>query len=359
LRIAVIGVGLIGGSIGLAARERLGATVTGAGRRRASLEAALQHGAIDRIAGTVAEAVADAEVAFVGVPVGLLPEYVTAALDGAPADCVVTDVGSTKRAVVSAIDDQRFVGGHPLAGAETTGVEHARADLFDGATWYLTPTERTSGVLYERLHRLLYSLGASPAAIDADTHDRILATVSHLPHVLANVLVGQAARALEIGPHPPERLPATGPSFRDATRVAGASSAVWTDIYLSNRDALSEQIDDTIERLALVRDALAAGDSDRVTAWNDAAASDRRRLLQAQLAGGELFELRASVPNRPGVVAQLALELGRAGVNITDMALYPAADMSEGVVALWIAGEDTARRAEHLVAQLGFPVARA
>jgi prephenate dehydrogenase len=193
-------------------------------------------------------------------------------------------------------------------------------------------------------------------AIDAETHDTILATVSHLPHVLANVLVGQAAHALAAQD---ERLPATGPSFRDATRVAGASSAVWTDIYLSNRDALADQIDETIGRLSGVVDALRAGDGERVTAWNDAAAADRRRLLEAELAGGPLFELRASVPNRPGVIAELALELGRAGVNITDMALYPAPDMSEGVVALWIAGNTAALRAESLVAQLGFPVARA
>jgi prephenate dehydrogenase len=235
-------------------------------------------------------------------------------------------------------------------------VQHARADLFEGATWFLTPTPTTSGMLYERLHRLLRSLGARPSAIDPDTHDTILATVSHLPHVLANVLVAQAAQTLAAGD---ERLPPAGPSFRDATRVAGAPSAVWTDIYLSNRDALAAEIDQTIARLSEVRDVLQAGDAQRIAAWNDAAASDRRRLLEAQLAGGPLFELRASVPNRPGVIAQLALELGRAGVNITDMALYPAADMSEGVVALWIAGEEPARRTEALVGKLGFPVARA
>ena len=253
----------------------------------------------------------------------------------------------------------QFVGGHPLAGAETSGVEHARADLFDGATWYLTPTSSTSGILYERLHRLLHGIGARPTAIDPETHDTLLATVSHLPHVLANVLVSQAARTLDPGSHPPTRLPATGPSFRDATRVAGAPSAIWTDIYVSNRDAIAARIDDTIARLDDVRDALVAADAGRIAGWNDGAAEDRRRLLEAQLAGGPLFELRASVPNRPGVVAELALELGRAGVNITDMALYPAPDMSEGVVALWIAGEQEARRTEELVGELGFPVARA
>jgi prephenate dehydrogenase len=356
LKIALVGVGLIGGSIGLAARQRLAATVAGYDTDPAALELARERGAIDVIAKSLADAVTAAEAVFVAVPVGTLPSALAAALQDAPADCVVSDVGSTKRAVVSALGDPRFVGGHPLAGAETAGVRYAREDLFEGATWYLTPTPTTSGILYERLHRLLRTLGARPVAIDPDTHDTILATVSHLPHVLANVLVAQAAQTLQAGG---ERLPATGPSFRDATRVAGAPSAIWTDIYISNRDALAARIDDTIARLQAVRDALDAADGARVTDWNDAAASDRRRLLEAQLAGGPLFELRASVPNRPGVVAQLALELGRAGVNITDMALYPAPDMSEGVVALWIAGEEQAGRAEALVGTLGFPVARA
>ncbi len=355
MRLAIVGVGLIGGSVGLAAREHLQADVRGYDASAAAVAAALERGALDAGCDSVEAAVAEAEAVFVAVPVGALDTSVGRVLAAAPRDCVVTDVGSTKRAVVGANPDPRFVGGHPLAGAETSGVEHARGDLFDGATWYLTPTGSTSGMLYERLHRLLRSLGARPVAIDAETHDRILAAVSHLPHVLANVLVSQAAQTLAAGD---ERLPATGPSFRDATRVAGASSRVWRDIYLSNRDALCTEIAATIERLTAIRRALEDADGDWVAAWNDAAAEDRRRLLEAQLAGGPLFELRASVPNRPGVIAQLALELGRAGVNIADMALYPAADMTEGVVALWVAGEDAADRAQELVGRLGFPVAR-
>lgn len=356
MRVAVIGVGLIGGSIALAARERLGAEVAGFDERGHALVTALKRGALDHACASVAEAVADAEAVFVAVPVGALPDALGAALSAAPSDCVLSDVGSTKRAVVAAHADPRFVGGHPLAGAATSGVQHARADLFEGATWYLTPTSGTSGVLYERLHRLLRGLGARPAAIEPETHDAILATVSHLPHVFANVLVSQAAQALAAGG---ERLPATGPSFRDATRVAGASSGIWTDIYISNADALAAEIDRTIARLIDVRDALLASDAARITDWNEDAAASRRTLLDAQLGGGPLFELRASVPNRPGVIAELALALGRAGVNITDMALYPTADMTEGVVALWISGEEPARRTQELVSDLGFPVARA
>jgi prephenate dehydrogenase len=353
--IALVGVGLIGGSVGLAARERLGARVQGTGPRRPTLDLALERGALDEAYDTLAGALDGADVAFVGAPVGILAEVVADVLAVAGEDCVVTDVGSTKRALVEATTDPRFVGGHPLAGAETAGVGSARGDLFEGATWYLTPTETTGGLLYERLHRLLVGLGAQPVAIDAATHDRLMAAVSHLPHVLANVLVSQAALALG----GEERMPATGPSFRDATRVAGANSAIWTDIYVSNRDALTASIDDAIERLEAVRDSLRSADAEAVTAWNDRAAEDRRRLLEAQLAGGNVHELRVSVPNQPGVVAEIALALGRAGVNITDMALYPTSDMREGVIALWITGDDAATRAHTLAEGLGHPVSRA
>ncbi|HKG03105.1 MAG TPA: prephenate dehydrogenase/arogenate dehydrogenase family protein [Conexibacter sp.] len=356
MRIAIVGVGLIGGSIGLAARERLGATVSGWSRSRSTLDRACDLGALDRAGDSLADAVGDAEAVFVCAPVGVLPAVVADVLAAAPEDCVVTDAGSTKRSVVEAIDDPRFVGGHPLAGAETAGVEHARADLFQDATWYLTPTRGATGTLFERLHRLIRELGARPATIDAATHDTMLAAVSHLPHVFANVLVAQAASALG---EDEEQLPATGPSFRDATRVAGANSAIWTDIYLANRDALVEQLDGAVARLNAVRAALTGADADGVTAWNDAAREDRRRLLEAQLAGGPLHELRVSVPNEPGIVATLALELARAGVNIADMALYPTPDNSEGVVAFWIAGDGQADKALALVAERGYPVARA
>ena len=355
MRIAVVGVGLIGGSIGLAARERLGAHVTGYDPDAATLEAGLRRGALDAPADSVANAVSGVDVVFVAAPVGALAAVGSEALAAAGSDCAVTDVGSTKRAVVAAHADPRFVGGHPLAGAETAGVQNARADLFEGASWYLTPSPHTSGVLYERLHRVLVGLGARPIAIDADAHDRLMASVSHLPHVLANVLVAQAATAISEG----EPVPATGPSFRDATRVAGANSAIWTDIYLSNRDALIAEIDATTRRLQDVRAALADGDGEAIGAWNDAARRHREELLGTGMTGGAVHELRAAVPNRPGVVAQIALALGRGGVNIVDMTLSPSPDASQGVVALWVQGDADADRAQELIAALEIPVARA
>jgi prephenate dehydrogenase len=138
--------------------------------------------------------------------------------------------------------------------------------------------------------------------------------------------------------------------------VAGASSQVWTDIYLSNRDAIAQEIDLTVERLKQVAAELRSGDPGALESWNEGARRDRRRLLEADLAGGPVHELRLTVPNRPGIVAQVALALGKADVNIVDMALAPAPDMRSGAMTLWIAGDAEAARARDLIADLGFPV---
>jgi prephenate dehydrogenase len=351
MRLAVLGVGLIGGSIGLAAKEHVeGAEVVGFGRDPERLRLARERGAIDRAAGSLEDAVEGAELCFACAPVGALPELVRAALDASGEDTLVTDVGSTKQDLVSRTPDPRFVGGHPIAGAETAGVEHARADLFQNAVWYLTPHEHSGGLLYERLHRFVVEVGARPVAVDAETHDRLVAVFSHLPHVLANVLASQAAgRLAEHG----EALRQVGPSFRDMTRVAGANTSIWGDIYRSNRAAIAEEIRGFRRELDEVERRLEAGE---VEDWNDRAREDRRALLEAGAAEGPVHELRLTVPNRPGIVAQVALELGRAGVNIADMALAPASDMRTGAMSLWIAGDAQAERARELISGLGFPV---
>lgn len=292
----------------MAARGRAGAHVTGYDREERALAVALELGAIDEAASSVATAVADADFVFVATPVAAIADCARAALAAAGPDCVLSDVGSTKRSILSAVGDKRFVGGHPMAGGESAGVEQARAELFDGATWYLTPPvcspptgpphagppatatrsggtapgEGEAGPTLGRLSDLIAALGAHPTPIDAAAHDRLMARLSHLPHVLANVLVSGAAHALEREQRGLEgSLRAAGPSFRDATRVAGANTAIWVDIYLSNSDALVEAIDEAIEGLGEVRTALADRDRDALAAWNDLAHSERRRMTSA------------------------------------------------------------------------------
>jgi prephenate dehydrogenase len=356
MKIAVLGVGLIGGSIGRAARSRVdGAAVVGYDPDPETMARAVGVGAVNRAAASVAGACEGAELVFCAAPVSGLVELAREALSACGEDTVVTDVGSTKREIVGALgDDERFIGGHPLAGVETSGVGNAREDLFAGARWYLTPTGSSSGVLYDRLQRAVAGLGARPQAIEPDVHDRMMATVSHLPHVVANALVGEAAA--ELG-RDAERIPVeVGPSFRDTTRVAGSNPAIWGDIFASNREAVAEAIDALGGRLREAAELIRGGDREAVAAWHAAAAEERRDLLEADLSGGPLSELRIVVANRPGTVAELALTLGEAGVNIEDMALYPAPDMTSGAVSVWVSGAEQARRAVGLIEKLGHSV---
>jgi len=281
LRAAVLGLGLIGGSIGLAAR-RAGLRdlhLTGCDRDEQAAATALSIGAVDSCAPDLASAVADADVVLVATPVGALAQAVREALEASPESCVVSDVGSTKRSLINelqgAVAEGRLIGGHPLAGSELGGIEHARADLLDGAAWCVTPAPAggESDPRRRRLLGLIEALGASPVEIDADAHDGLMARVSHLPHILANLLVlGVNGDEVE------RRLAALGPSFRDATRVAGASSAIWPDIYLSNADMLLAAVEQAIDGLTAVAGMLATGDADALHAWNEQARERRDAL---------------------------------------------------------------------------------
>jgi prephenate dehydrogenase len=283
VKIAILGVGLIGGSIGLAARRRAGAHVCGYDPDPRARTVALDLGAIDEQAPDIAVAVAGAQVVFAAAPVGVLAETVREALEHIGDDCVVSDVGSTKLALEEARRDPRFVGGHPLAGSHTAGVAHAREDMFEGATWYLCPADNITEGLYERLRKLIVRFGAEPIPVDADMHDRLMATASQLPHVLANLLVEQLAAASSDDDQPASmRTLGVGPSFRDATRVAGSNTAIWTDIYLANREALIEAIERALLGLEDVRAMLTHADADALAAWNE-----RARLARTRLLGGE------------------------------------------------------------------------
>lgn len=352
MRLAVAGTGLIGASVALAAKERLDATVVGWDPDPAALAAAAERGAVEPV-GSLAEAAEGADVVVVGAPVGVLPTAVELALEAAGPEALVTDVGSVKRGVVNANQDPRFIAGHPLAGGHAGGAAHARADLFVGAVWYLTPSETSAGVQLEQAFRFVDGLGAKPRVLPAAVHDRILATVSHLPHVLANVLVAEAAAALSEEGEP---LPASGPSFRDATRVAGAPSSIWTDIYLANSDAIIERLRNAEGRLAAVRALLESGDAAAVTDWNDRAAAERELVAADSLGADGTHAVTVQVPNRPGVLAEIALTLGSEGIDLADLQLSPAADRATGTIVLWVAGSDQAGKAAELIRGLGHVV---
>ncbi len=241
--VALIGTGLIGGSIGLALR-REGVVVRGYDQDAARADAARALGALDTVAGSVADAVAGADLTVVAVPVGHVADVVLDALDAGAV--LVTDVGSVKAPVVAAVEAARpdlaprFVGGHPMAGSEQEGLAGAAADLFVGATWVLTPTSRTDPGVFAAVRSWVAAFGAEPLAVTPDLHDALVAVVSHVPQLAASTLMNVASAGSE--EHAVMlRLAAGG--FRDMTRIASSHPAIWPDICLANRDAIVGALD--------------------------------------------------------------------------------------------------------------------
>jgi prephenate dehydrogenase len=347
-----VGTGLIGASVGLAAKRAGVEHVEGYDFFDATAEAARERGAIDSVAIQTLE-FAPADLVVVAVPVIALPTVISSVLQ--EEDWTVTDVGSTKAGVLASVPDPtRFVGGHPVTGSEAHGPEHATAELFDGATWFLTPSAQTEPERYRLVHGFVSSLGATPVAIDAEAHDRLVALTSHMPHALANVLVNQAGSE-RIDGHEP--LAAAGGSLRDMTRVAGANPRIWVDIFLDNADVLADALADHRGRLEQVERALRNRDAGFLAKWIGEAALNRRRMLaDAYPDPGSLQQLRVHVPDRPGVLAGITQALGAERINIEDFELHHMSPDRGGTLTVLITGEDEARRAAELLEAQGYGV---
>jgi prephenate dehydrogenase len=260
-RLSLVGLGLLGGSVAKAARaERIADEIVAVGRDRERLEPALRDGVVDRISTQLAEGVAGADFCLLATPVVTLTALLPVVWQALPGDAVLTDVGSTKAAIVEAAEGLgrarplAFVGSHPMAGSEQAGYRVSRADLFRGATVILTPTERTDSHAVKRVGAFWEALGGRLVTLDPVTHDRATAAISHLPHLVADVLVEAVVRM------DPRFLEIAGRGFRDTTRIAASDARVWREIFQDNRHGLAEALDafraalDDLERL------LAAGD---------------------------------------------------------------------------------------------------
>jgi prephenate dehydrogenase len=352
-KVTVVGTGLIGASAALAAR-RAGAAVRGWDPDPDVLRVAQEREAVEPAA-TLADAVDGAEMVLVAAPVAELPHLVREVLSLASDTCAVTDVGSTKGAVCAAAGgDARFIGGHPICGAETRGPDRANAELFEGATWFLTPTTGTGPELLHTVHGFVTALGARPVAIDPGAHDRLVAVTSHLPHALANVLLNQAGAARVDGHDP---LQAAGGSLRDMTRIAGANPRIWVDIFLDNRDAVVSALGEHRRRVEQLEAALTAADGGQIARWIAEAADNRKRMLATAYGDpGALQRVRVHLPDRPGVLAGIFQALGAERINVEDFELDHLSTERGGTLTVVVAGEDEAERAAVLLEAQGYGV---
>lgn len=335
-RIAVLGTGLVGGSVGLAARARA-LHVTGYDPDPGRAERAFAIGAIDVVAPDLAAAIVDADLVVVAAPVGRTAEVAVAAL--AAGARLVTDVGSVKAAVVDAVeaarpdDADRFVGGHPMAGSEQDGLDGADAEMFVGATWVLTPTPTTDPGAFETVRDFAVALGAEVIAVSPRHHDALVAVVSHVPQLAATTLMDVAARR---GEEHATLLRLAAGGFRDMTRIAASHPAIWPDICVANRDAIVESLDDYLVALGAVRDLVAGADRGGLLDLLERARAARRNLPVGTPTGAALVELRVPVPDRPGVLAEVTTAAGLLGVNIVDLEIAHSGEGTGGVLVLVI-----------------------
>jgi prephenate dehydrogenase len=355
--VALVGTGLIGGSIGLALR-RAGAVVCGVDRDPAHADAAVAAGAVDSVTSDLASAVVDADLTVVAVPVGSVAEVVVDALDAGAR--LVTDVGSVKAPVVAAVEAARpaaaprYVGGHPMAGSEQEGLAGASADLFVGATWVLTPSARTDPVSFAELRSWVSQLGAEAIAVGPELHDALVAVVSHVPQLAASTLMNVANRG---GDDHAVLLRLAAGGFRDMTRIASSHPAIWPDICLANRDAIVDTLDAYLAELQRVRSIVADGDREALLALLAQARAARRNLPVGIPVEETLVELRVPVQDREGVIADVTTLAARLGINIADLEIAHSIEGRAGVLVLVVADRNL-DAFEAALAERGFSAAR-
>jgi prephenate dehydrogenase len=336
-RAQIVGTGLIGGSIGLGLRRR-GWRVTGRDLDPVRQARAVELGAVDD-AGTDA----DALITFVATPAGSVTEAAAAALE---AGGVVTDVAGIKGPIVAKLDHPYFVGGHPMAGSEQEGVEGSDPEMFEGATWVLTPAANTDPVAFATVRTAVSALGANVVELPAARHDDLVAMVSHVPHLTAATLMNLAAdTALEHATL--LRLAAGG--FRDMTRIAAGDPAIWPDICVQNRSGILDVLDRLLSALGEVRDVVASGDRATMLGVLERARHARVNLPAGALSSDTTSEVRVPVLDRPGVLAEVTTLFGEMGVNIYDLEIAHSAEGDRGVLVLVVdaAATDRVRDALH------------
>jgi prephenate dehydrogenase len=355
-RIFVIGTGLIGGSLGLALRRSGAGHVLGFDADPAAGQRALDAGALGARGDAGHHLVERADVVILAAPVGAILPAASAVASSARPGTVVTDVGSTKETIVASAErllgaDRPFVGGHPMAGTDGEGIAAARADLFEGALWILTPTPVTDSSAYRRINTLVTGLGARTLALEPRAHDELVARVSHLPYTIATALMALAGEGKDT-----KVFDAAAGSFRDVTRTAGTNPRIWHDIFATNANAVADEIGRMIGSLEGMRAALQAGDLAAIDDVIARARDARKRLpLKGERTPATLVTVEVLISDRPGVLAEVMTALGEGGINIEDLSIDHTPAL--GTLRVVVDGTASATRSIELLGARGYRAA--
>jgi prephenate dehydrogenase len=339
-KIAILGIGLIGGSLALGLKERTDAVVVGYDRSEKDLRYAMAIGAVDDWTTSLPRAVSDADMIVIALPVGQIKQMIeTLAKLPLKPSCIVTDVGSTKSEIMEASRKLKekgivFIGGHPMAGSHQSGIQAARSLLFENAYYVLTPDPEASLWEVQKVSQLLHKATRAELVImDAAHHDRIVGAISHLPHIIAAGLVNVVGNYNEENEwfH---RLAAGG--FRDLTRIGASHPVMWRDILLSNRKALLKLMDDWIAKMVEVRSAISDGEQEQIEAFFSRSRRLRQQLPDKKRRGilEPRYECHVDVPDQPGVIGKIATLLGNENINISNLEVMENREEIPGVLKI-------------------------
>ena len=353
-RVAILGTGLIGGSLGFAAC-RASVEVVGYDADRESLVEALERGAVSAVADSPEEAVADVDLVVLATPVDLIPELVARIAPAVPDGAVVTDVGSAKEMVVEAgvaAFGERFVGGHPMAGSERHGIGAAAPDLFEGAWWILTPTHEMSLASYSMVSDLVFAVGARPVSLAPSIHDALVARLSHVPQLAASAIVEVAAAAGT----KEALLGLAGAGFRDVTRIAASDPGLWVAIVRSNAPSVLEGLAGLEGRITAITSMIEDGRWDDLHAFMARSREARLELFAKPVYTGDPVTLSMMIPDRPGVLAEVTTAAGDLGANIEDLRIIHSTEGGQGRLEIVIAGERPAEQLAEALRGAGYRV---
>ncbi len=348
-RIGVIGTGLIGGSLALALKEHgVAERVAGWDLQPDHARRALELGVVDEVADSLAAAVRGRDLVIVATPVRSIPAVFADIARSLNPGTIVTDVGSTKAGIMHAAErflpaEINFVGGHPMTGSELEGVDAADPYLFLNRCYILTPGRNCTPEAFAQLHGAIRELGAMTLSMEAESHDRAVAVVSHLPHLLALNLMQLAMHKRE---DTANLFYLAAGGFRDMTRIAASNPAMWLDILAENRKPLLELVDDFSGGMQELRSMLAEGKEDELRHYMDEARHGRQSLSPA-LEGlpRDTYTIIVPVEDRPGIISEITMAVGELGINIEDLELVHPLESEKGLLRMLVLGRDAAESA--------------
>jgi len=358
-KIAIIGLGLIGGSIAKALKDRLNITcITAVDNNESSIRQAIEEGYIQEGSTELNDSVYNSDIIFLCTPVKYTLEYLSLLYGNVKENCILTDTASTKKEIISYINSLDnppcFVGGHPMAGTEKAGFASSFSHLFENAYYILSPSKNSSKEAFELLTEIIKGIGAIPIKLDANEHDIITATISHVPHVIASALVNLVRQS-----DSPERkmqvLAAGG--FKDITRIASSNPQIWESIILSNRQEVKETLNKLVKTISTFIEYIDNNNSSNIYNFFESARNYRNTFSNNRIGLIDpQNELIIDVVDKPGIIGEIATLLGKNGVNIKNINVSNSREFEQGCLRITLPDSESVKAAYNLLSDKGYKV---